>query len=453
MTQLSEAIARYHKILETDFAKDLSWVEALRERMRAEGLFVSARPISPFLRPHFITNRQYAGLEKATESLFSAINRVKQLALTTPALLSRLELLPAEKMLAAVDPGYQYFSIASLLDTSISNGSLHFVDYIGEAPIGLGYGEALSNIFVDSPPMKEFRKRYSVSKLTANKQLLHGIQKAWKEFDVKTKPKPNIALVEFKQPFQTLLSAENAMLAEHIRKHGLACEVVPVDQLEYRGGVLRRGDFVIDLVYRRLKVQEFLVRYDLNHPLVRAYRERAICMVNSFRSEIARKKAIFDLLTDESVTASFPAAEKKAIRDCIPWTRVFSPRHVTYRDQSIDLLELLVKNQANFVLKPNDDSGEYHTVRGWETDAAGWERAMKNALRTPYVVQERVEPLTAPFPLYQYGSIEMRQMQVDVHPHVFLGKVEGCTSWLSQAGAGRFSTLSGLVPTFLIEGK
>jgi len=31
---------------------------------------------------------------------------------------------------------------------------------------------------------------------------------------------------------------------------------------------------------------------------VRAYKERTVCMVNSFRSELGAKKALFDLLTD-----------------------------------------------------------------------------------------------------------------------------------------------------------
>ena len=78
----------------------------------------------------------------------------------------------------------------------------------------------------------------------------------------------------------------------------------------------------IDLIFRRVKVQEFLVRFDLSHPLLRAYRDRAVCMVNSFRSELAQKKAIFDLLTDEDITADFPAAERKAIKEFVPWTRV-----------------------------------------------------------------------------------------------------------------------------------
>ena len=65
-------------------------------------------------------------------------------------------------------------------------------------------------------------------------------------------------------------------------------------------GVLRRGTFEINMVYRRLGVQEFLIRFDLTHPLVQAYRDRAVCVVNSFRSELAHKKAMFGLLTDEN---------------------------------------------------------------------------------------------------------------------------------------------------------
>jgi hypothetical protein len=63
------------------------------------------------------------------------------------------------------------------------------------------------------------------------------------------------------------------------------------EQLEYRNRVLRKGNFEINVVYRRLGVQEFLLRFDLSHPLVQAYRDRAVCVVNSFRSELAHKKA------------------------------------------------------------------------------------------------------------------------------------------------------------------
>ena len=112
-----------------------------------------------------------------------------------------------------------------------------------------------------------------------------------------------------------------------------------------------------------------------------------------------------------------------------------------------------MKHRDKLVLKPNDDSTDLHPLRGSEMDDMGWEKALRQAMRTPFVVQEVAEPAHAVFPLMQYGSLMMKDMQVDVHPHSFLGKVHGCSSWLSVAGSSSFSTLTGLAPTFLLEGK
>ena len=449
MTQLGEAIARYHKLLESDRYKDLEWAESLRSRMQEQHLTTGGRAVSPALRPHFITRRQYTNLVKAAESLMGAIDRIKQMALANPSLLARMELLPAEKMLASLDPGYPYLAVTSLLDTHINNGTLHFTDYNAEAPAGVVYGEALTDLFYEAAPIKEFRKRYKLSKLGGTKQFLQALLKAYREFG--GKKVPNIAIVEFRQPYQPSDASEYLLLCEYFKQHGYPTEVVSPDQLEYRNGILRRGDFIIDLVYRRVKAQEFLVRFDLSHPLVRAYRDGAVCIVNSFRSELAQKKAIFDLLTDETITANFPPNERKAIREYVPWTRVVASTKTTYRDQSVDLPEFILKNRETLVLKPNDDSSDQHSFRGWEIDDSGWERALKTAMRSPYVVQERIKPISEPFPIYRYGSLEVREMNIDVHPHAFLGKVHGASTWLSPAGTVGFSTLSGLAPTFVLE--
>jgi uncharacterized circularly permuted ATP-grasp superfamily protein len=450
MNQLDEAVGRYQKLIEGEAFKDLAWAEALAERMQAARLTQGGRLICPFLRPNFISRRQYESLVRAAEGLFSAIDRVKQMALGNPALLSRIGLLPAEKMLAAIDPGYPFLAVTSLLDTHLNNGNMHFVEYVADVPVGVAYAEALADLFYDCAPVKEFRKRYSLQKLGGKKHLLSSLLKAYKQFG--GKKQPNIAILEFRQNFQQAEEGEHALLRSFFRAEGYQTEIVSPDQLEYRGGILRRGDFTIDVIWRRLKVQEFLLRYDLSHPLVRAYRDGAVCLVNSFRSELAHKKAIFDLLTDETITASFPLAERKAIRQYIPWTRVVVAGKTKYQDQTIDLLDFILKNREKLVLKPNDDSGENHSIKGWQTDDTGWDRALKRALRIPYVVQEKVEATYAPFPLLLYGELEVRQMKVDLHPHAYLGKVQGCSSWLSAANGG-FSTVAGLAPTFILEPK
>jgi hypothetical protein len=449
MSQLDDAVAKYNKLLESGPLRDLAWVEALHERMESARLSSAGRLICPFLRPNFISRRQYESLVKTGESLIGAIDRMEQMVLRNPVLMSRLELLPAEKMLASIDPGYQALEVAARLDSHLTNGSLHFVQYNADSPTGGGYSDALADLFYDIPPMKEFRKKYSLTKVGSRKHLLHALLKSYKQFGGTRKP--NIAIVEFRAPYGSDQS-EYGLFRDFFRQEGYSVEIVAPEQLEYRNRILRKGNFEIDVVYRRLGVQEFLIRFDLAHPLVQAYRDRAVCVVNSFRSELAHKKAMFGLLTDESLTGKFPVAERKAIREHVPWTRLVTATKTTYEDKAIDLLEFITQNRERLALKPNDDYSDLHTYFGWEMDASEWERALKQAMRSPYVVQERVEPVRSVFPLMTFGQLEFRELQVDVHPHAYLGKVQGCSSWLSTGKTG-FSSAAGIAPTFILDSK
>jgi len=448
MTQVGEAIARYHKLIESGPYIDLGWAQALQDQLKAAKL--GGRAISPVLRPHFLSGRDYAAMARTAETISSAMARVEQMALATPALLARIQLLPAERMLAQVDPGYAFAGVTGQLDTVLNNGSMKFSNHHSDAPAGVLFGDTLADLYYEAPPVKEFRKKYKLKKLGGTKFLLSALVKSYKDFGGKQK-KPRIAIVELKQPFAG--AGEFAQLAEFFTGEGYPTEVVSPEQLEYRNGVLRRGDFVIDIVYRRIRLQEFLVRFDLSHPMVRAYKEHAVCMVNSFRAEVGAKRAIFDLLTDDAVTAKFPAIERRAIKDHIPWTRLVQAAKTTHKGHTVDLPDFVMKHRAKLILKPNDDTPDQHSFRGSETDDIGWEKALRQAMRTPYVVQEVADPARVVFPLMQYGSLMMKEMQVDVHPHSFYGKVHGCSSWLSIAGSQSFSTLTGLAPTFVLEGK
>src|SRR5262245_13866820 len=195
MSQLDDAVARYNKLLESGPHRDLAWVDALQQRMESARLSAGGRLVCPFLRPSFISRRQYESLVKTGEALICAIDRMEQMVLANPALLARLELLPAEKMLASIDPGYQALEVASRLDSHLCNGHLHIVQYNADSPSGAGYADKLAEIFYDAPPVKELRKKYSLSKIGGKKHLLQALLKAYKQFGGTRKP--NIAIVEF----------------------------------------------------------------------------------------------------------------------------------------------------------------------------------------------------------------------------------------------------------------
>jgi hypothetical protein len=450
MTQVAEAIARYHKLIESEPYIDLAWAEELQERLKAER--IANMPVSPVLRPHILSGRDYAALERSAAAICSAIDRVEKLALANPALMARMQLLPAERMLAAVDPGYSSATISGMLDAAMHNGSTHFTGYRAPAPAAVVHAEALSDIYYDAAPVKEFRKKFKLRKVSGSKALLQGVLKAYKEFGGKSK-KPIIAVVEIRAPFQPAESSENALLVDFLRRAGHEAELVSPEHLEYKNNALRIGERAIDVVYRSFRLHEFLVRFDLNHAIIRAYKDRVVCMVNSFRSEMTSKRALFDLLTDENVTAKFPAAERKAIKEFVPWTRIMQTGKTTHGRRSVDLIDYVMRHRAKLVLLPNDHGSDQNAFRGADLDEAGWERALRQAMRSPYVVQEFGDTARGVFPLMQYGSLMMKEMNVSLHPHVFQGKVHSASSWLTVAGATGFSTLSGLAPTFLLEGK
>jgi hypothetical protein len=452
MAQLGEAVARYHKLLEQPSHRDSAWAELFQEQMRQQHLVDSGRLLAPVLRPHFISRRQLDALSRLSTQMAQILERIEAIAFASPALLNRLQMLPAEKMLAAVPHGYSRSGVAASMDANLCNGSPSLQGLDACKPAGLVYSNILADLFLGLPIVKEFKRgRYKLSKLGGPRSLIHAIQSAYREFGGKNKPA--IAIVELGQESgasEAGLSSEGRLLADLLHQHGGNARLVPPELLEYSGGKLRSGDFTIDLVFRRVLTRELLTRWDLSHPLVRAYRDRAVCVVNSFRSEFTQRRALFDLLTDESVTAHLPTADRKLIRNSVSWTRVVSSRRTTHAGKEIDLPEFILKQRERLALLPNEDSNDQRAYIGAEITPAAWERALKLALRTPYVVQERALSARECFPVFQYGEFKMKEAEVTVHPHVLNGEMSGASAVLQTCLAGSAAHLA-VAPVLLLE--
>jgi len=465
MAPLGEAISRYHKLVELDSSHDSApWAEQFQERMRQFQLTESGRVVAPVLRPHFISLRQLETLKRASTHLAEILDRVEAIARVSPLLLNRLQMLPAEKMLAAIPPGYTRFNVTASMAAAVSNGALSLQGLEACKPAGLAYSSLLADLFLELPLVKQFKRgRYKLSKLGGSKHLLAALHEAWREFERKAKPHgavngsvnghsratPSIAIVQIGQEGGPP-SGEGLLLAEAFNQQGASARLVSPDQLEYSNGKLRSGDYVIDIVYRRLLTRELLARFDLSHPLLQAYRDHAVCVVNSFRSEFAQRRSLFELLTDDTVTAHLPAADRKLIRTFVPWTRVVAARKTRHDGEEIDLPDFILKQRDHLVLLPSDDSSNQRIFKGAEMTSVAWERALRLALRSPYVVQERRFFTRETFPVYQYGELKMTEAEVTVHPHLFNGKMHGASAVLHTCANGSGTQLS-IAPVLLLE--
>ncbi len=447
---LSEAIAHYNKLLED---KDLaeSSREMLAEKLEEARLIFGGRPLSPYLRPHFVLESDWKRVTETCETIFSALQKVKDAAVGNDELLNELGVHGIERELVEIDPKYKQVSASARLDSFLTEDSFSYVELNGESPAGIAFSDSASEIFSQLPIMKKFAETYSYRMLEGSSKMLETLLKAYEEFsDGNPKSNPTIAIVDLKG-LPTIKEFE--LFRDYFIANGCPSIICSPEDLEFSDNRLRCGKTEIDIVYKRLLVNEYLPIMDQFPALVDAYRAGKVCLANSFQSKIIHKKAVFAVLTNERYAHLFNETELEKIQAHVPWTRKFRGEMTENKGEKIDLVEWTRANKSKLVLKPNDDYGGHGIYIGWISDEKTWNEAIEVALKDgDYLVQERVKTSKEVFPFVQDdGKIVMSEQLVDLDPLLFYGKVGSAFTRLSTTELANVSSGGGMVPTFILK--
>lgn len=451
--ELKEAVAYYHELL-----KDQELAEASRrvldEGLESARLIFGGRRLSPYLRPHFVTEADWMRVKEICETVFAALQKVKDAAVESDEILDELGITPIERELISIDPKYKAVSPTARLDSFLTENAYSFVELNGESPAGIAYSDSASEIFLRLPVMKKFAESYKIEKLEGRSKLLQVLLRAYDEFcGGKTEKSPVIAIVDLKNlPTQQ----EFELFRDYFESQGYNSFICAPEDLEYDDQKLYFKGVQIDIVYKRLLVNEYLPIMDKYPALLEACRAGSVCLVNNFQCKLIHKKAIFAVLTNEKYAHLFTEDERNVISKHVPWTRKFREERTFYKGEEIDLVEFTRQNKHKLVLKPNDDYGGHGIFIGWTSDDSQWEEAMKTSLiNGDYLVQERVETSKEFFPMLfgDTGKFDFVEQLVDLDPLLFYGKVGSAFTRLSTSELANVSSGGGMVPTFIIKEK
>jgi uncharacterized circularly permuted ATP-grasp superfamily protein len=487
---LKQAVDYYHALLEDQDLAEASF-RILHDGQEHNKLIFGGRPLSPYLRPHFVTATDWQQATRSCETVWSALQKVKDAAVADDTLLDELGVTEIEKELVKIDPGYKQVSPTARLDSFLTEDAYSFVELNGESPAGIAYADSATEIFQSTPVMQKFAERFAVHGFEGRSKMLKVLVDCYTEFlGQKPDENPVIAIVDLKDlPTQK----EFELFREYFEAEGYTSVICAPEDLEFDGEKLYFGSVAIDIVYKRLLVNEYLPIMDARPALLDAYRAGAICMVNSFRGKLVHKKAIFAVLTNEKYEHLFSAAELSAIREHIPWTRRFREERTFVRDDGqsiadfglrmadsssdtnrvftddaiqnpkskiqnaeVDLVQWTRENSSRLVLKPNDDYGGHGIYIGWNSDSSEWDDAISEALSDgDYLVQERVKTAKEMFPTMfdDLGKWGMVEQLVDLDPLLFNGTVGSAFTRLSSTELANVSSGGGMVPTFVISEK
>ncbi len=449
---LKQAVDHYNELL-SDEALATTSLSALDSALDESKLIFGGRRLSPYLRPHFVTESDWSRIVTTCETVFGALQKVKDAAIQDDSILDELGVTPVERELVKIDPGYSHVSPTSRLDSFLVGDTYSFVELNGESPAGIAFSDSASQIFRSLPVVEKFAERYNIRTLEGRSKMLDVLIACYDEFcGGKADHSPTIAIVDL-DDLPTIKEFE--LFKEYFESHGYRSIICSPRQLEFDGEILTCEGTQVDIVYKRLLVNEYLPIMDEQPDLLNAYRAGKVCMVNSFRGKLVHKKAIFAVLTNERRAHLFNDAELAAIEAHVPWTRKFIEDKTVNHGETIDLVEWTRANSSKLVLKPNDDYGGHGIYIGWNSSQSEWDDAIAEALKDgDYLVQERVKTAREMFPMINDdGSWSFVDQLVDLDPLLFMGRVGSAFTRLASNELANVTAGGGMVPTFIISEK
>jgi hypothetical protein len=421
----------------------------LAERQIQRRLVSDGQPLCTVSRPVMMTSDDFERQRRVVRLLVRALRRARDHVVAHRTTLPGLgryrewidELLALE--VADVDHGE-----VIRLDTFAEGGSLHVVEANCDIPGGTGHADGIAALFEELPFWPQFADEHGARIVALQPHLFETLAQAWRSWG-RGGAEPHLGVVGWHGRAAAVddimrLTTEGAAAA------GFDVRSVEVSELEWRPPRLLAAGHPVDLVFRVMLSEWAVDDLAALRPLIEALRHDAVCMVNSFRSELMGHKSLMALLTDPDIDLGLPPDERAAVDAHVPWGRIVSDRTTLGPDgELVELLDWMEREQQHLVIKPTHSARGHGVVLGWETDAGGWREAVDRAADGDHVVQRRVRLPMGTFPLLDGTSTAA--FVEDTDPFVFDGEIATFMSRLSRGGLTNVSAGASLTPTVIVE--
>ncbi len=441
-------IEAYHHLIERDIQSAESQLDEFVGQQKERKLLFGDRPLTYSLRPAFLTESTHSHIQDTVYLLRQAILKIAAAHFNTNAALDELGLTPEEIELAAIPTNVIRLSATARMDAFLTHDSFKFVELNAESPAGVGYIHKLAQLYREMPIFKEFEKQFPVRFVSPLEHLVAGLLRTYHEEFDGTVEKPTFCIVDF---LDIPTIHEFHIVKDYLERMGFPCEISDPRNLEIKDGWIYANGRKIDILYRRLLMNEFMsIRKDCV-AYEEGYRAQKTCYLNSFRTKLVHKKSIFSFLTDPQYTDILNTLELQTIRQHIPWTRKLRDTSTIYKGRYINLLQHIYQYRAQFVIKPNDEYGGKGVVLGFATTDSEWAEAIQYGLSNGYVVQEVVEISREPFFLKGQNGWEHVPTVVDLDPYLNGPLMGGCLVRTSTSNLANVTAGGGSMPVFILR--
>lgn len=404
------AVLAFREILENDPTGTRQQFAEIEQEFLRRGLLFGDDPLPLCFAPALITGERQAAVRGELVRLMRLLFRLED-TLRSDLWMERLGIHPAERELIRIPSGFPAGRAISRVDGFLGeahdgDSGYRTVEINVDSPGGGAFMDACARLLRKTPAWREFCGKFPGKYLPTDTRVLPLLLDCWKCWGGKDKPR--VAIVDW---ITVGTAQEFELLSERFRRAGVDTVVADPRELEYRDGRLRCYDGIpIDLVYRRVLVEDLMSHGEEARALLQAYRRRSVCVVNSFACKPLTVKSLLAWIHREEIEDLLSAADLGFLRRVIPWTAQ------VHDDPT---LERLRRERETLVLKPADGWGAQGIFLGWQCTAGQWDEALDQALQQNYVAQRRVPIPLEEFPVACGSAWKYTPFRVDFDPYMF----------------------------------
>jgi hypothetical protein len=441
------AIEHYHKLMEADLTSASAQVDELLQKQHDRGVLFGGRPMARSLRPVFISETMYNDIQDTVYTLRQAILKISRAFFNERKTLEELGLNEEEIRLAAIPTNVIRMSATARMDAFLTSKSFSFVELNAETPAGIAYVHELAKIYRELPIFRAFEKTVPIRFVSPLEHIVAGLLRIYHEEFDGHEERPAFAIVDH---LDVPTYPEFVLFRNYLVRMGFICEISDPRDLEIRDGWIYANGQKIDILYRRLLMNEFMNMQDDCVAYMEGYIAQKTCYLNSFRSKLVHKKALFSMLTDPAYSYILDIPELHAIQRHIPWTRRLREQKTWYEGRSTDMIPMVRSNRQNFVIKPNDEYGGAGVTLGFETDQRTWDDSITNGMKLGHVVQQVVDISREPFLVEKADHTwEYARTVVDLDPYLNGPLMGGCLTRTSMSNLANVTAGGGTLPLFI----
>ncbi len=422
-------------------------IESFEAEAARSHVVYAGMPLSVAFYPVILSAEQSRHISEVCEAMTRLMEKVTGLFLNEPAIREVFGFGPEQTELIEVDPGYEWAVPCVRLDSFFDGKELRFTEINTDGTAGMDGAEKMAKLFLAAPSMDRFFSDRAVEVFDTGRRVLQTLLDCFEQFSgaAATGP-PRIAIVDWKE---ARTCEEFLAFAEFCGEQGYEAVVADPRELEYDGRSLLHNGIKIDMVYRRVVSSEYIERLDEVGAMTRAFKDRSVCVVGSFRSDVVFNKRVFGLLHNPRFAHLFTEAERALVQRHVPWTSPFEDVECHYRGKKVGMPELARNDKDRFVLKPSNLYEGRGVFLGFQKAQAEWDEMIEEALESDYVLQEFITEPSMPFGEWEDG-LEMNARFIHLGEFVFGGRFCGYYCRAAEGPLIDRTSRERLVPCFVV---